>query len=398
MKSINKVTKTLLICSIAVLTGCGSSASSITDTVDAQEQFGCSVINVYNAGEYIGEDVISNFEAMYNARVNYDTFESNEIMYTKLLGGSSYDVLVPSDYMIERLIGEDMLQPLDKSVMEHEDELDPAVLEMREAFDPEGKYSMPYFWGTVGIVYDTTVVPTEKIEKEGWEILRDTDYAGNLYYYDSQRDGFMVAFKALGYSMNTENEDEINAAYEWLREMNQTMSPSFVTDEVIDGMVNGKKALAIMYSGDAAYVLSENENMAWFEPEEGTNKWADAMVIPKNASCAGLANAFINYATSYDVQYENSDYVGYTSVRSDVADEMYDAGGTYEGISAYKPREDGKNDEVFHYNAMLTKKLADLWNKVKVQEFVYDRLSAPGSLFSIFLLHCIVFFGMLFKH
>lgn len=367
MKSINKVTKTLLVCSIAVLTGCGSSASSITDTVDAQEQFGCSVINVYNAGEYIGEDVISNFEAMYNARVNYDTFESNEIMYTKLLGGSSYDVLIPSDYMIERLIGEDMLQPLDKSVMEHEDELDPAVLEMRNAYDPEGKYSMPYFWGTVGIVYDTTVVPTEKIEKEGWEILRDTDYAGNLYYYDSQRDGFMVAFKALGYSMNTENEDEINAAYEWLREMNQTMSPSFVTDEVIDGMVNGKKALAIMYSGDAAYVLSENENMAWFEPKEGTNKWADAMVIPKNASCAGLANAFINYATSYDVQYENSDYVGYTSVRSDVADEMYDAGGTYEGISAYKPRSDGKNDEVFHYNATLTKKLADLWNKVKIQ-------------------------------
>lgn len=366
MKLIANTTKILLACSVAALAGCGSSSGAVQE-VDAQEQYGCSVINVYNAGEYIGEDVISDFETMYNARVNYDTFESNEIMYTKLLGGASYDVLVPSDYMIERLISEDMLQPLDKSVMENEEDMNQTVLDMREAYDPGGVYSMPYFWGTVGLVYDTTVVPASLIEDLGWDILKDTDYRGNIYYYDSQRDGFMIAFKALGYSMNTDDEDEINEAYEWLKDMNAAMAPSYVTDEVIDGMVNSQKAISVMYSGDAAYVLSENEDMAWIEPDQGTNKWSDAMVIPKNSSCPGLANAFINYMTSYDVQYANSDYVGYTSVRDDVADELYGMGGTYEDIDAYIPREDGDKDEVFHYSERLTKKLSDLWTRVKVQ-------------------------------
>lgn len=364
MQRLNKTTKLALVCSMAALTGCGSS-SEAKASIDAQQQFGCSTINVYNAGEYIGENVLSDFEKMYNARVNYDTFESNEIMYTKLLGGSSYDVLIPSDYMIERLISEDMLQPLNEEQMTNVDDINPAVLKMREAYDPEGKYSMPYFWGTVGIVYDTTVVPADTIEKLGWDVLKDTDYKGNLYYYDSQRDGFMIAFKALGYSMNTDNEDEINKAYEWLREMNATMAPSYVTDEVIDGMVNGNKAMAVMYSGDAAYVLGENEDMAWIEPNQGTNKWSDAMVIPKNAGCAGLANEFINYMTSYDVQYANSEYVGYTSVRNDVEKDL--ASSVYEDNDAYNPRTDGSKDEVFHYNESLTKQLSDLWNKVKVQ-------------------------------
>ncbi len=350
----------------SVLVGCGSSNSTVEGR-DAEAEFGCSVLNVYNAGEYIGEEVVSDFEDLYNARVNYDTFESNEIMYTKLLGGSSYDVLVPSDYMIERLISEDLLQPLNKEQITNEKDLNPSVLKMRDAFDEGGVYSVPYFWGTVGIVYDKTVVDPATVEKEGWEVLRDTDYKGNMYYYDSQRDGFMIAFKALGYSMNTDNEDEINDAYAWLKEMNDTMNPSYVTDEVIDGMVNGKKALAVMYSGDAAYVLSQNENMAWYEPEQGTNKWVDAMVIPKNAGCAGLANEFINYATSYDVQYANSEFVGYTPVRSDVQDVLGGEEGDYFENPAYTPRESYDKDEVFHYNASLTKQLSDLWNKVKIQ-------------------------------
>ncbi len=350
-----------------VLCACGDSYTEVEQVMDANEEFGCNVLNVYNAGEYIGEEVISNFEIMYNARVNYDTFESNEIMYTKLLGGSSYDVIVPSDYMIERMISEDMLQPLNKSQITNESDLNPAVTEMRDSFDQDGVYSVPYFWGTVGLVYNKQVVDEETIKKEGWEILKDTNYKGNIYFYDSQRDGFMVAFKALGYSMNTDDEDEINDAYEWLREMNNTMEPSYVTDEVIDGMVNYEKGIAVMYSGDAAYVLSENMDMAWYEPDQGTNKWVDAMVIPKNASCSGLANEFINYAISYDVQLENSEYVGYTPVRKDVEEYLSGPDGDYFEISAYSPRSDGKNDETFHYNAKLTKQLSDLWNKVKIQ-------------------------------
>lgn len=365
LKKITRVTLATTVC--VMLTGCGDSYSTVEQVMDAKEEFGCNVINVYNAGEYIGEDVISNFETMYNARVNYDTFESNEIMYTKLLGGSSYDVIIPSDYMIERMISEDMLQPLNKSQITNESDLNPAVVEMRETFDPDGVYSVPYFWGTVGIVYNKQVVDEETVKKEGWEILRDTNYKGNIYFYDSQRDGFMVAFKALGYSMNTDDPDEIQEAYEWLREMNNTMEPSYVTDEVIDGMVNYEKGIAVMYSGDAAYVLSENMDMAWYEPDQGTNKWVDAMVIPKNASCSGLANEFINYAISYDVQLANSEYVGYTPVRKDVEEYLSGEDGDYFEIDAYSPRTDGVNDETFHYNEKLTKQLSDLWNKVKIQ-------------------------------
>lgn len=372
MKHLQKIVNLGLGITMAVsLTACSSGnnpqSSASTETIDAKEQFGCNAINVYNAGEYIDTDVLSAFEKQYNARVNYDTFDSNETMYTKLLGGSSYDVIIPSDYMIERMISEDMLQPLDLTAQTNEKDYDPTVLDMRDSYDEGGKYSVPYFWGSVGLVYNTKLVSEEDIQKEGWEILKDTKYKGNIYYYDSQRDGFMIAFKALGYSMNTENEDEIQAAYNWLREMNDTMEPAYVTDEIIDGMVNSQKAIAVMYSGDASYVLSVNEDMAWIEPNQGTNIWSDSMVMPKNASCSGLANAFINYMASYDVQLANSQAVGYTSVRSDVAEEMSGTDGDYFENDAYTPRKDGAKDEVFHYNEKLTKALSDLWNKVKVQ-------------------------------
>ena len=172
MKQLKKLSKILLASSTCLaLTACGGDSGKSQEHIDAQEKFGCNVLNVYNAGEYIGEDVISTFEKMYNARVNYDTFESNEIMYTKLLGGSSYDVIVPSDYMIERMISEDMLQPLNKEQMKNEKDLNPAVVQMRESFDPDGVYSMPYFWGTVGLVYNKEVVDADTIKKEGWEVL-----------------------------------------------------------------------------------------------------------------------------------------------------------------------------------------------------------------------------------
>ena len=349
------------------LTACGSgSAHTVEQVADAEKEYGCSVLNVYNAGEYIGETVVSDFETMYNARVNYDTFESNEMMYTKLLGGASYDVLVPSDYMIEQLIEEDMLQEIDMSAMTNYDLLDPDVIENQKSFDPDLKYSIPYFWGSVGIVYNKQAISEEEIKEEGWDVFLDTRFKGRVYFYDSQRDGFMVAFKALGYSMNTDDDDEINKAYKWLKKMNDTMDPAYVTDEVIDGMVNGEMDIALMYSGDAAYVLSQNMDMGWIEPDQGTNVWIDAMVIPKNSSCPGLANAFINYIISEDVQMENSSYVGYTSVDSSVEEYMSGVDGDYFENDAYVTRVGYEKDENFHYNADLKKKLNDLWNKVKV--------------------------------
>lgn len=348
------------------LTACSGAGTAVEDQVDAKEEFGCDVINVFSPSEYIGEDVIPSFEEKYNARVNYQLFDSNEMMYTKLLGGSSYDVLIPSDYMIEQLMQEDMLQPIQTDALQNLSLLDPEVTKAQKEFDPELNYSVPYFWGSVGLVYNKKNVDPKKIEEEGWDILHDTDYKGKIYFYDSQRDGFMVAFKALGYSMNTDKDEEIQAAYEWLKEMNDTMDPAYVTDEVIDGMANGKMDIAVMYSGDASYVLSENPDMGWIEPDQGTNIWIDAMVIPKNATCPGLGQAFIDYIISEEIQTENSEYVGYTPVDKSVAEELSSEGATYEGISSYEPRTGYEKDETFHYNPKLKEKLADLWNKVKV--------------------------------
>ena len=273
------------------------------------------VLNVYNWGEYIDKQVITDFEKAYGVRVNYSLFSSNEEMYTKLMSGASYDVLVPSDYMIERLIRENMLQPIDKDVVDNLDNLCEGVRNL--SYDPDNTYSVPYLWQTVGIVYDTTKIDPEKMEEAGWSIFLDPEYAGHTYMYDSERDAFMIAFKALGYSMNTENTDEIQAAYDWLRGMDKAVHPSYVTDEVIDSVANGEKWMALVYSGDAAYILSENEDMGYCAPKEGTNVAVDAMVIPANASNPEMANAFIKFILEYENSVRISDEVGYASANAE---------------------------------------------------------------------------------
>ena len=233
-------------------------------------------------------------------------------------------------------------------------------------YDPNNDYSVPYFWGTVGIVYDKTKVDLEDLEEEGFGIFLDEKYKGDVYLYDSERDSFMMALKALGYSMNTESEAEINEAYEWLVKCVQTMKTEIVTDEIIDNMAQGRKALGLIYSGDATYVMSENEDMGFYLPEEGTNLWSDAMVIPKNAKNPDLAHAFINYASDYDGAYDNSSYVGYTSANREVMEDIYGEGGDYEGIEAYMPRMGYEKDEVFVYNEDTRKLISNLWSKVKI--------------------------------
>jgi spermidine/putrescine transport system permease protein len=176
----------------------------------------------------------------------------------------------------------------------------------------------------------------------------------------------MMALKALGYSMNTENEQELQEAYQWLCQCVETMSPEIVTDEIIDNMAQGRKALGLIYSGDATYVMAENENMGFYLPEEGTNLWSDGMVIPKNAKNVDLAYEFINFMTDYDAAMDNSSYVGYTSPNVDVMNELYGQGGEYEGINAYIPREGYEKDEVFEFNDVTRKSIANLWSKVKI--------------------------------
>ena len=341
----------------------GASLSQQHKSAAAVEKYGSNVLKLYLPGEYLGENVISDFEKQYGVRVIVENFDSNEMMYTKLMAGDRYDVIIPSDYMIERLMNEDFLQPLDKSMIPNMENMSDAVLGM--SYDPDNTYSIPYFWGSVGLVYNHENVDPAVIESEGWEVLRNTDYAGHLYIYDSERDSFMMAFKALGYSMNTSDPDEINAAYEWLLQMNDTMSPVYVTDEVIDGMMNGYKDIAVVYSGDAAVVLDENEDMSFYMPSQGTNIWCDAMVIPKNAENPKLAHEFINYMLTYEAAFDNTETVGYTSPNAEVFEEMTSSEDLYADNAAYLPRSGYDKDEMFHDNQVLMRELSKLWIKVK---------------------------------
>lgn len=319
-------------------------------------------LHIYNWGEYTGENIISEFEKQTGAKVVMDLFDSNEQMYIKVANGESYDILVPSDYMIERLMQEDLLQPLDKSKLDCMDLLLDDIKGL--PYDPNNDYSIPYFWGTVGIVYDKTKVSEEDLEREGFNIFKDQKYKGDIYLYDSERDSFMMALKALGYSMNTTDEKELEDAYNWLVECVETMDAEIVTDEIIDNMAQGRKALGLVYSGDATFIMSENENIGFYMPETGTNVWSDAMVIPKNATNVELAHEFINFATSFDGAYDNSSFVGYTSANVDVMDELSTT--DFEGINAYTPRSDNPNDEVFRYDEKTRKVIAAYWSKVKI--------------------------------
>lgn len=341
----------------------GARLSQQHKSAAAVEKYGSNVLKLYLPGEYLGENVISDFEKQYGVRVIVENFDSNEMMYTKLMAGDRYDVIIPSDYMIERLMNEDFLQPLDKSMIPNMENMSDAVLGM--SYDPDNTYSIPYFWGSVGLVYNHENVDPAVIESEGWEVLRNTDYAGHIYIYDSERDSFMMAFKALGYSMNTEDPNEINDAYEWLLQMNNTMSPVYVTDEVIDGMMNGYKDIAVVYSGDAAVVLDENEDMSFYMPSQGTNIWCDAMVIPKNAENPKLAHEFINYMLTYEAAFDNTETVGYTSPNAEVFEEMTTSEDLYAENAAYLPRSGYDKDEMFHDNQVLMRELSKLWIKVK---------------------------------
>lgn len=329
-----------------------------------QRPYEGQTLHVYNWGEYTGENIIDEFEEETGATVVMEIFDSNEQMYIKVANNESYDILVPSDYMIQRLIEEGLLQKLDKSKLNCFEKLSQDVLGL--PYDPNNEYSVPYFWGSVGIVYDKNKVNLEDLENEGFNIFLDERYKGDVYLYDSERDSFMMALKALGYSMNTENEQEIQEAYDWLVQCVETMDTEIVTDEIIDNMAQGRKALGLIYSGDACYVMSENENMGYFMPESGTNMWSDAMVIPKNAKNPELAHAFINFVSDYEGAYDNSSYVGYTSPNKEVMEELSGKGGEFEGIDAYIPRTGNKNDEVFVYNEDTKKIISDLWSRVKI--------------------------------
>lgn len=327
-------------------------------------------INVYNAGAYIDETLLQDFSKQTGIKVNYDTFPSNEDAYIKLSNNPQYDIVIPSDYMIEQLANEDIIKKLDKSQID----VSNIYQGLNKYFTGDlNDFAVPYFWGNVGIVYDSTKIDQKDVETQGWEVLRNEKYKGMLYMYNSARDSFMVAEKALGYSVNTTSSEELDKAKTWLEQLCKTMNPSFVTDEVIDSLAGDVKNqegkyYSYMYSGDAAYVLSQDENMKFFVPKEGTNIWVDGMCLLTNTKKDDLCYKFINFMLDEDNAYANSLEVGYASPISSVLETMSGEDGDYYQNDAYFPRSDNDNDEVFHMQSQdLREYVNKTWNDIVIK-------------------------------
>ena len=272
-------------------------------------------ITVYNWGQYISDgtddslDVIKAFEEETGIKVNYLTFDSNESMYTKLkTGGTTFDVIIPSDYMIAKLISEDMLEPLDFANIPNYEYIDEAF--RNQAYDPENTYSVPYTWGTVGLIYNKNYVSDE--DAESWSCLWNSKYQGKLLMFDNPRDAFAIAESMLGYSFNTEDEQELKNCADLLATQSPVLQ-GYVMDQIFDKMESGEAWLAPYYSGDAGTLVENNENIKFIVPEEGTNYFVDAMCIPATAEHKKEAELYINFMCDPEIAGANMDFVGYAT-------------------------------------------------------------------------------------
>ena len=266
-------------------------------------------INVFNWGEYIDESLIKDFENETGIKVNYSTYDTNEIMYQKIkTNPGTYDIVIPSDYMIEKNIKEDLLEKIDFNNIPNYKYIGEKFKNL--PYDPTNEYSVPYTWGTVGIIYDSTVV-TEPVTS--WDILWNEKYKDNVYMYNSLRDSLAITLVKNGYSLNSTNADEINVAKEDLLKQLTLTNPIYVIDEVRDNMISGEKALAVVYSGDASYIMSQNPDMKYVVPNEGSNKWFDAIAIPKDAPNKAGAEAFINFLCDPENAKTNIEYIEYST-------------------------------------------------------------------------------------
>ena len=271
---------------------------------------------VYNWGQYIAEgdddsiDVIAAFEEAYpNIKVKYSTYDSNESMYAKLSGGGiTVDVIIPSDYMIGRMRQEGMLQELNYDNIPNAQYIDPSFRGM--AYDPEDKYSVPYTWGTVGIIYNTKYV--DEADVTGWELLWNEKYADKILMFDNSRDAFGIAEYLLGYDVNTTDEAELKACADKLAEQKPVVQ-QYVMDQIFDAMENEEAWIAPYYAGDYLTMVEENEDLAFYRPaHQGYNVFIDAMCIPTCAQEKEAAELFINFMCSPEISAANLDFIGYS--------------------------------------------------------------------------------------
>lgn len=386
----------------SMFTGCSSETDAVEEeeetevqtlTVADEEYYkrfyddGIS-INVYNWGEYISDgsdegtlNVNAEFTKLTGIKVNYTNYATNEELYAKLKGGgASYDIIIPSDYMISRMIKEEMILPLDMNNIPNYKYIGEAY--KNQAFDPENEYSVPYFWGTVGIIYDTTLIEEENID---WDILWNEDYADRILMFDNPRDAFAIAELRLGYSLNTEDEKELEAAAELLKEQKKVVQ-AYVMDEIFDKMGAGEALIAPYYAGDAVTLMAEYEDLGFVIPESGTNLFIDGICIPKGAKQKEAAEMYINFLCEPDIAYSNTYYVGYSTPNT-AAYEMLDEETKNDGISYLPDEYLMSNTTVFrNLSDEANQKMQDLWTELKsTQDQTKNKWIVP-----VFMLACVI--------
>ena len=346
---------TLLLCLVLTLTVLPLPAHAAADE-----------ITVYNWGQYISDgtddslDVIQAFEEATGIKVHYMTFDSNESMYTKLkTGGASYDVIIPSDYMIAKLIEEDMLEPLDFANIPNYEYIDEAF--RNQSYDPENLYSVPYTWGTVGLIYNRNYISDE--DAESWSCLWNSKYAGKLLMFDNPRDAFAIAESMLGYSLNTEDFTELKNCADLLAQQKPVLQ-AYVMDQIFDKMERGEAWAAPYYAGDYLTMVEENPDLGFSHPKEGYNIFIDAMCIPKGCKNKAGAEAFINFLCDPEISAANLDYIGYSTPET-AAKEYLDEEFTSSPV-AYPDDETLARSESFAALSIeATQNMNDLWLSIK---------------------------------
>lgn len=325
------------------------------------ESNGKRTLNVFNYGDYINEDLIKKFENETGIKVIYDTYESNEIMYQKVKNSpGTYDLIFPSDYMVERMLKEDMLEKIDFNNIPNYKYIGEDFKDLQ--YDPSNEYSIPYMWGTIGIIYDADKAHDVV---DSWDILWNEKYKGEIFMFDSIRDTLAISLVRLGYSLNSVDKEELDAAAGELIKQ-KPLVQSYVMDEVKDKMINGEAIFATVYSGDAIFIQEEapDLNLQYVVPKEGSNKWFDVMVIPKGAKHKTEAEEFINFLSDPENAKENVEYIGYSTPNTG-AYELLDEE-TQEDETVYPPEDVLDKCEIFKDLGNKIKLYDDAWLKVKI--------------------------------
>lgn len=342
----------LILCFIAAVafsSGCGSKDSENT-------------LTVLNYGKYMEPEVLEMFEEETGIKIDYEEYITPENMYTKYKAGAiDYDLICTSDYMVEKLIQEGQVLPMNYDNIPLVQNLNERYFDFSKSFDPETKYSLPYFFGTVGILYNKEMVDESKVDS--WDILWDKDYAGQIIMPDSVRDAFMVSLKRLGYSINTADEKQLREAQKLLLDQ-KSLIYSYLVDEAQDEMIAGNAAMAVVYSGEAGFAMEFNDNLAFSVPEEGSNMWIDSWFIPKTCTNQENAEKFLNFLCREDIAMMNFDYVYYATPNNEVVDQLDTE--LQENTTVFPPEEILNNCEVLKtLDDDTTTLYSELWLELK---------------------------------